>query len=174
MNFTLRGLTLSGGQDASGGSLYISQGAAAVLTNCTFVGNRAVGANGSSGANGASGLDGGNGGNGTGGGSGFGGAIHNLGNLTALLTHCGRGNEMIVGDRAHMFVYEAGGSAALGGVHPRTQAQGAALPLPSTFTPGVPEGLDKLLLRGLHPRPELRYGSADEMARELKDMVRLG
>jgi serine/threonine protein kinase len=59
------------------------------------------------------------------------------------------------------------------GVHPRTQPQGAALPLPSTFTPGVPEALDKLLLRALHPRPELRLRSADEMAQELKGMVRL-
>jgi hypothetical protein len=83
-SFTLRGLTLSGGQAASGGSLYISQGAAVTLTNCTFVGNRAVGADGSPGANGSSGLDGGNGGNGTGGASALGGAIHNLGTLTAL------------------------------------------------------------------------------------------
>ncbi len=60
------------------------------------------------------------------------------------------------------------------GVHPRTQPQGAALPMPSTFTPGVPEGLDKLLLRCLHPRPDLRLATAEEIAAELKDMVRLG
>jgi hypothetical protein len=84
-NFTLRGLTLSGGQAASGGSLYISQGAVAVLTNCTFVGNLAAGAEGPAGANGSSGgVNGGNGGNGIGGGSALGGAIHNLGNLTVL------------------------------------------------------------------------------------------
>lgn len=41
-----------------------------------------------------------------------------MGNLTAALTHCGRGDEMIVGREAHMFRYEAGGSAALGGIHP--------------------------------------------------------
>lgn len=41
-----------------------------------------------------------------------------MGNLTAALTHCGRGTEMIVGREAHMFRYEAGGSAALGGIHP--------------------------------------------------------
>jgi threonine aldolase len=43
-----------------------------------------------------------------------------MGNLVALLTHCGRGDEFIVGHIAHTFLYEAGGSAALGGIHPRT------------------------------------------------------
>jgi serine/threonine-protein kinase len=61
----------------------------------------------------------------------------------------------------------------LTGVHPRSQPQGVALPLPSTLATGVPETLDKLLIRCLHPRRELRYGSAEEIARELKDMVRL-
>jgi threonine aldolase len=42
-----------------------------------------------------------------------------MGNLTALLTHCQRGHEVIVGHKAHMFLLEAGGSAALGGIHPR-------------------------------------------------------
>jgi threonine aldolase len=42
----------------------------------------------------------------------------NQGNLVAVLTHCGRGDEVILGDKAHIFVYEAGGIAALGGVHP--------------------------------------------------------
>jgi tetratricopeptide (TPR) repeat protein len=61
----------------------------------------------------------------------------------------------------------------LTGIHPRSQPQGAALPMPSTLAPGVPEALDKLLLRNLHPRPELRHGSADEMLAGLKDMVKL-
>ena len=43
-----------------------------------------------------------------------------MGNLIAVLAHCGRGDEAIMGDCAHTFVYEAGGSAALGGVHPHT------------------------------------------------------
>lgn len=42
-----------------------------------------------------------------------------MGNLVALLTHCGRGDEIIVGDRAHAFLYEAGGASALGGIHSR-------------------------------------------------------
>ncbi len=41
-----------------------------------------------------------------------------MGNVTAALTHCGRGEEMIVGREAHMFRYEAGSSSALGGIHP--------------------------------------------------------
>lgn len=43
-----------------------------------------------------------------------------MGNLVGVLAHCGRGDEVILGDKAHTFVYEAGGIAALGGVHPRT------------------------------------------------------
>ncbi len=39
-------------------------------------------------------------------------------NLAALLAHCQRGDEIIVGDLSHIFVLEAGGSAALGGIHP--------------------------------------------------------
>lgn len=42
-----------------------------------------------------------------------------MGNLVAILTHCGRGDEMILGDVAHTFLYETGSAAALGGVHPR-------------------------------------------------------
>ena len=42
------------------------------------------------------------------------------GNLVAVLTHCGRGDEVILGDKAHTFLYEVGGIAALGGVHPHT------------------------------------------------------
>lgn len=43
-----------------------------------------------------------------------------MGNLAAVLTHCGRGDEVIMGDCAHTFIYEAGGISALGGVHPFT------------------------------------------------------
>jgi threonine aldolase len=43
-----------------------------------------------------------------------------MGNLVSLLTHCGRGDEVILGDRSHIFLYEQGGSSSLGGIHPRT------------------------------------------------------
>lgn len=39
-----------------------------------------------------------------------------MGNLVSLLTHCRRGEEVIVGDQSHIFRYEAGGSSALGGI----------------------------------------------------------
>ena len=42
-----------------------------------------------------------------------------MGNLAAIMVHCGRGDEIILGDRSHTFLYEAGGVAALGGIHPR-------------------------------------------------------
>ena len=40
-----------------------------------------------------------------------------MGNLIAVLAHCGRGDEVILGNKAHTFLYEAGGISALGGVH---------------------------------------------------------
>lgn len=43
-----------------------------------------------------------------------------MGNLVSLLAHCGRGDEVILGDQAHTFLYEQGGMAALGGIHPHT------------------------------------------------------
>ena len=56
-----------------------------------------------------------------------------MGNLASILAHCDRGDEMILGDRAHTYIYEAGGAAALGGVHPRTVPTLAdgRLPLPA-------------------------------------------
>lgn len=42
------------------------------------------------------------------------------GNLVAMLTHLPRGSEVILGDRAHIFLYEQGGLSALGGIIPYT------------------------------------------------------
>ncbi len=41
-----------------------------------------------------------------------------MGNLVALLAHCQRGDEVILGDKSHTFRYEQGGMAALGGIVP--------------------------------------------------------
>jgi threonine aldolase len=41
-----------------------------------------------------------------------------MGNLAAVLAHCGRGDEAILGNLGHTFLFEAGGISALGGVHP--------------------------------------------------------
>ena len=43
-----------------------------------------------------------------------------MANLVGVLTHCGRGEEVILGDKGHTFVYEAGGISAYGNVHPHT------------------------------------------------------
>lgn len=42
------------------------------------------------------------------------------GNLIAYMTHCRRGDEVIVGDKAHTFVHEQAGMSALGGIMPHT------------------------------------------------------
>ncbi|HEX6542634.1 MAG TPA: low-specificity L-threonine aldolase [Ktedonobacterales bacterium] len=38
-----------------------------------------------------------------------------MGNAVAMLTHCRRGDEIIMGDRAHTYLYEVGGPARLNG-----------------------------------------------------------
>ena len=43
-----------------------------------------------------------------------------MGNLVCTLTHCARGEEVVLGDQSHMFFYEAGGMSALGGIFPHT------------------------------------------------------
>jgi len=42
-----------------------------------------------------------------------------MGNLVSVLTHCGRGDEIIIGDQAHLFLLEAGSVSAVGGIHSR-------------------------------------------------------
>lgn len=54
-----------------------------------------------------------------------------MGNLAALLAHCQRGDEVIIGNRNHSFLFEAGGLSALGGIHSRqlqNQADGSLVP----------------------------------------------
>lgn len=43
-----------------------------------------------------------------------------MGNLASVLAHCGRGDEIILGDKSHIFLNEQGGMAALGGIVPHT------------------------------------------------------
>jgi threonine aldolase len=56
-----------------------------------------------------------------------------MGNLCAILAHCGRGEEALVGDESHIYHYEAGGPSVLGGVamHPVPTTPGGELPLPA-------------------------------------------
>ena len=44
-------------------------------------------------------------------------------NLCALLAHCGRGDEYLVGQLAHTYRYEGGGGAVLGGIQPQPITQ---------------------------------------------------
>lgn len=41
-----------------------------------------------------------------------------MGNLVCVLTHCARGEELILGDSSHMFLNEAGSISAVGSIHP--------------------------------------------------------
>ncbi|WP_227135786.1 low-specificity L-threonine aldolase [Kosakonia radicincitans] len=52
-------------------------------------------------------------------------------NLVALLSHCERGEEYIVGQGAHNYLYEAGGAAVLGSIQPQPidAAANGTLPL---------------------------------------------
>src|ERR1700691_6296027 len=40
-------------------------------------------------------------------------------NLAALMAHCGRGDEFLVGQEAHTYKYEQGGAAVLGSIQPQ-------------------------------------------------------
>jgi threonine aldolase len=54
-----------------------------------------------------------------------------MGNLAALLAHCQRGDEVIIGHKNHSFLFEAGGLSALGGIHScqlQNQPDGSILP----------------------------------------------
>jgi len=52
-------------------------------------------------------------------------------NLVAVMTHCARGDEYVVGQEAHTYRYEAGGAAVLGSVQPQPldNARDGTLPL---------------------------------------------
>lgn len=43
-----------------------------------------------------------------------------MGNLSAVLAHCQRGDEVILGDESHILWFESAGPAAVGGISPRT------------------------------------------------------
>ena len=51
-------------------------------------------------------------------------------NLVALLSHCERGEEYIVGQGAHNYLYEAGGAAVLGSIQPQPIDAASDGPLP--------------------------------------------
>ena len=40
-----------------------------------------------------------------------------MANLISVLTHCDRGDEVLLGNKSHIFYYEAGGVSSFGGIH---------------------------------------------------------
>ena len=63
-------------------------------------------------------------------------------NLLALMAHCERGDEYLVGSEAHTFKYEGGGAAVLGSIQPQPIPQSAdgTLPLDLVGRAIKPEG----------------------------------
>ena len=82
-----------------------------------------------------------------------------MGNLAALLAHCQRGDEVIIGQKNHSFLFEAGGLSALGGIHScqlQNQPDGSLLPadIESAIRPDDPhDPISRLLcLENTHNR----------------------
>jgi threonine aldolase len=63
-------------------------------------------------------------------------------NLLALMAHCERGDEYLVGSEAHTYKYEGGGAAVLGSIQPQPipQAADGTLPLDLVEQAIKPEG----------------------------------
>ena len=53
-----------------------------------------------------------------------------MGNIVSLLTHCGRGDGVVLGSGSHIYNYEGGGMAALGGIVPLVVADEGGIPSP--------------------------------------------
>jgi threonine aldolase len=66
------------------------------------------------------------------------------GNLLALLSHCQRGDEYMAGQQAHIYKYEAGGGAVLGGIQPQP------LPLNARGELDLDEVVDNIKLDDMH------------------------
>lgn len=63
-------------------------------------------------------------------------------NLAALMAHCGRGDEYLVGQLAHTYKYEGGGAAVLGSIQPQPieHAADGSLPLEKLAAAVKPQG----------------------------------
>ncbi|MBI2877478.1 MAG: low-specificity L-threonine aldolase [Candidatus Tectomicrobia bacterium] len=65
-----------------------------------------------------------------------------MGNLVSIVTHCQRGDEVIVGDQAHCFFYEVGGAAVVGGLSWHCLPNGDGLPDPAAVENAIrPENI---------------------------------
>lgn len=67
-----------------------------------------------------------------------------MGNLVCLLAHCQRGDEILVGKKSHIFLFEGGGVSAFGGIHSRQLAENSDGSLP------LDEALDSIRMDDDH------------------------
>ena len=97
-------------------------------------------------------------------------------NLCAMMAHCGRGDEYIVGQNAHTYRYEGGGAAVLGSIQPQPLAQDAQglmnpAEVAAAIKPDDPHFARTRLLclentwNG-HPMPEAYLNEMQALARE--------
>ncbi|MEK8047169.1 low-specificity L-threonine aldolase [Ideonella margarita] len=97
-------------------------------------------------------------------------------NLCALLAHCQRGDEYIVGQLAHTYRYEGGGAAVLGSIQPQPLAQAAdgtmaLADIAAAIKPDDPHFARTRLLclentwNG-HPMPQAWLQAATDLARQ--------
>ncbi|MBX3611848.1 MAG: low-specificity L-threonine aldolase [Hydrogenophaga sp.] len=97
-------------------------------------------------------------------------------NLCAMMAHCGRGDEYIVGQNAHTYRYEGGGAAVLGSIQPQPLAQDAQgqmrlADLEAAIKPDDPHFARSRLLclentwNG-HPMPDAYLDSMTALARQ--------
>ncbi len=101
-----------------------------------------------------------------------------MANLVALLTHCGRGDEAIVGSEAHILHHEGIGAPALGGISLRTVANDKnghidADQVRSSIReaiPGTAEGIPRTALVCLE-NTQNRCGGAAIPAAEMRDIA---
>ena len=58
-----------------------------------------------------------------------------MANLSAILTHCERGDEIVLGDLSHIYVYEYGAASSLGGIiyKPLANADNGTLDINSVY-----------------------------------------
>src|SRR5690606_10898392 len=68
-------------------------------------------------------------------------------NLAALMAHCARGDEYLVGMDAHTYKYEGGGAAVLGSIQPQPLPQAADGTLPLDAVERAIKPLDDIHVR---------------------------
>ncbi|WP_085545623.1 threonine aldolase family protein [Dethiosulfovibrio salsuginis] len=62
-----------------------------------------------------------------------------MGNITALGSHCRRGEAVLVGDKSHIYRYEGGGLSAIAGLLPYALDDSSGLPSPESVLNSCPE-----------------------------------